>query len=505
MERQTLITGALLICFATLSPNLVYSESTISDATQECIGCHSSVTPGIVADWKRSRHAKIAPGEALAKSELNRRVSASNIPEPLSKVVVGCAECHQLNIESHKDSFNHIDQKVHLTVTPRDCAVCHSEENIQYDKNLMSHARINLANNPLFSSLVANVNGTHTLKDMKAVITPANEKTEADSCFHCHGTDLKVKGSKTRDTDFGEMEFPVIEGWPNQGVGRFNPDGSKGSCSSCHSRHEFSIVMARKPYTCSQCHKGPDVPAYKAYEVSKHSNMFSSLWSDWNFKEVPWTVGKDFTAPTCAVCHVSLVVDDSGQVVSKRTHQMNDRLPWRILGLIYAHPHPKSPDTSIIRNKQGQPLPVSLDGELASEFLISPEEQQKRTETLHKVCLSCHSKDWVDGQWSRVENTLETSNQMTKTATEIISKAWEEDIADPKVSLFDEFLEKQWVQQWLFYANSTRFASAMMGADYGVFANGRWYLTKNIQAMLDHYNLMKGLKDNSGSAVPKQK
>ena len=25
----------------------------------------------------------------------------------------------------------------------------------------------------------------------------------------------------------------------------------------------------------------------------------------------------------------------------------------------------------------------------------------------------------------------------------------------------------------------------MVGADYGVFANGRWYLSKNIQDMLD--------------------
>jgi hydroxylamine dehydrogenase len=41
------------------------------------------------------------------------------------------------------------------------------------------------------------------------------------------------------------------------------------------------------------------------------------------------------------------------------------------------------------------------------------------------------------------------------------------------------------VEQWLFYANSTRLASAMAGADYGVFANGRWYLSKNIRTMLD--------------------
>ena len=54
-----------------------------------------------------------------------------------------------------------------------------------------------------------------------------------------------------------------------------------------------------------------------------------------------------------------------------------------------------------------------------------------------------------------------------------------------KDSIFNEAIEKKWVEQWLFYANSTRFASAMMGANYGVFPNGRWYMNKNIQEMLD--------------------
>jgi hydroxylamine dehydrogenase len=41
------------------------------------------------------------------------------------------------------------------------------------------------------------------------------------------------------------------------------------------------------------------------------------------------------------------------------------------------------------------------------------------------------------------------------------------------------------VEQWLFYANSTRFSSAMAGADYGVFANGRWFMAKNLRDMID--------------------
>lgn len=168
---------------------------------------------------------------------------------------------------------------------------------------------------------------------------------------------------------------------------------------------------------------------------------------------------------------------------------MNDRLPWRIFGLIYAHPHPRSPDTTIMRNPEGLPLPTSLNGEPVKEYLIGPEEMEERRKTMQKVCLSCHTTDWVNGHWARFENTIKTSDDMTLTATRIIEKAWEEQVAD-KSNLFDEALEKRWVEQWLFYANSTRFASAMMGADYGVFANGRWYLSKNIQDMLDSLKLL---------------
>ena len=52
-------------------------------------------------------------------------------------------------------------------------------------------------------------------------------------------------------------------------------------------------------------------------------------------------------------------------------------------------------------------------------------------------------------------------------------------------NLFDEAIEKKWVEQWLFYSNATRLASAVTGTDYGVFANGRWYLSRNIQDMID--------------------
>jgi len=293
---------------------------------------------------------------------------------------------------------------------------------------------------------------------------------------------------ETRETEQGDMVFPVLSGWPNQGVGRINPDGSMGSCSACHTRHQFAVEVARKPYTCSQCHKGPDVPAYKVYEVSKHGNIYASLGAQWDFGAVPWTLGEDFTAPTCAACHVSLVTSEEGEVLAERTHQMNNRLSWRLFGLVYAHPHPVSPDTAIIKNKAGLPLPTELTGEPATKHLITAKEQQQRRQTMRKVCLGCHSERWVDGHFARLENTIKTTNAMTLSATQVLLSAYRQGAARgfaEKDSLFNEAIEQKWVEQWLFFGNATRYASAMGGADYGVFANGRWGMSKNIQEMRD--------------------
>jgi len=459
--------------------------TTVSEATESCLDCHESVTPGIVADWKASVHAKITPAEALKKPELSRKISVQKVPDKLKDVVVGCAECHTANPEKHKDTFEHNGFQVHIVVTPGDCATCHPKETKEYGRNIMSHAYKNLTGNPVYKNLMDSVNAIQYYHGGKlSYASKVGEQTEADSCLFCHGTKVEVKGMKTRETEMGEMKFPVLSGWPNQGVGRVNPDGTEGSCTSCHTRHRFSMAMARKPYTCAECHKGPDVPAYKVYMVSKHGSIYYSQGKNWNFEATPWVPGKDFSAPTCAACHVSLLANEDGEVIAKRTHQMNDRDAWRLFGLVYAHPHPKSADTSIIRNKAGLPLPTELTGQPVQSFLIDKDEQLKRTKRMQNICLSCHSTQWVKNQFARMENTIKTTNQMTLAATKILLDAWEKGLAH-KDNIFDEAIEKMWVEQWLFYANSTRFASAMAGADYGVFANGRWYMSKNLQMMKD--------------------
>lgn len=463
----------------------------LSAQTQACIACHSKVTPGIVGDWEASRHSYTLPSDALKKPDLERRISAASVPDELGRVAVGCYECHSLNPDKHQDNFQHMGYKINVVVSPNDCNTCHPVEVKQYSGSKKAHAWKTIMENPVYHTLVNTTDGVKLVKDGKITMKDATAETLRDTCLGCHGAKVEVKGLKKVYTGnvWGEIEVPNLTNWPTQGVGRENPDGSIGTCTACHPRHEFSIKVARKPYTCAQCHLDPDVPAWNVYKESKHGNIYASNKEDWNFSNVPWVLGKDFQAPTCATCHNSLVVAPDGTVIAERTHDFGSRLWVRLFGLIYSHPQPKSGNTTIIRNKDGLPLPTTFTGELASEYLISREEQEKRLDGMKNICKGCHSTDWTDGHFVKLDNTIRETDQMTLSATQLMVEAWEKGIEDNS-NPFDEAIEKLWIKQWLFYSNSIRYASAMTGApDYAAFKNGWWELSDNLQKMRDMIDL----------------
>lgn len=497
MKMRTII---FMIVAYGLTNGVIFGEVSLSEESETCLECHASLHPGIVEGWKNSRHSRITTAQAMAVKGIAGRISSQAIPSVLKPVAVGCAECHTLRPEAHKDTFEHNGYRIHIVVSPPDCATCHEQEASQYSGNLMSRAYGNLMNNGVYQKLIHSINHTPVWEQGRLIEKPSNSMTEAESCLYCHGTELKLKGTVVRDTEHGEMHFPVIEGWPNQGTGRINLDGSLGSCTSCHHRHEFSIEMARKPHTCKECHEGPDVPAYKVYQASKHGNIYSANKQNWNFKSVPWRIGQDFTAPTCAVCHMSLLTDGDGRVVTRRTHEIKDRLAYRIFGLIYAHPHPRDADTTVIRNQQGLQLPADFQGSLAEPFLLNISEQEKNRQSMQKSCLACHDRAWVDSHWKRLENSIRQTNLGTLAATRFMQGIWKEGLArglEQHSSPFDEFIEKKWIANWLFYANSIRFTSAMAGGgDYGVFSNGRYQLAENLREISEWLELRRKLQDS---------
>ena len=463
----------------------------LSPQTQTCLACHTTYTPGIVRDWQSSRHAGTLPLEALKKPILEKRISAEGLPDELGKYAVGCYECHSLNPERHKDNFSHMGFMINVVVSPDDCKTCHPAEAKQFSGSKKSNTVKNILENPVFNTLVSTVTGIRKIENGKILFDKPSESTLHETCLGCHGTKVEAKGTRKVDTKMGQIVIPELTNWPNQGVGRENPDGSLGACSACHARHSFSIEVARKPYTCSQCHMEPDVPAWNVYHESKHGDIFFSEYYEWNFKTVPWVLGKDFKTPSCATCHNSLLVSPAGDVIVERTHDFGARLWVRIFGLIYSHAQPRSGDTTIIRNKDGLQLPTSFTGEPASAYLIDKTEQEARLHSMKMICNNCHSSDWINGHFLKFQSTIKETDEMTLAATRLMNTTWDKQIED-KSNPFDESIEQMWARQWLFYANSIRYASAMTGApDYTAFKNGWWYQNENLQHMKDWMEFKK--------------
>jgi hydroxylamine dehydrogenase len=485
----------LFIFQGDISASQVKKDTTLhiplSTQTQACVGCHKLYTPGIVEDWLTSRHANTTPADALKTTLLERRISADTVTQELTKYAVGCYECHSQNPESHKDNFQHMGYKINIVVSPNDCKSCHPVEAKQYSNSKKAYAVTNLLENPVYEKLVFTADSLIKIEKGEILSQLPSENTLHETCLGCHGTNVQVKGMKDVyvGSEMGTITVPDLTNWPNQGVGRLNPDGSLGSCAACHTRHAFSIEVARKPYTCAQCHLEPDVPAWNVYKESKHGNIFSSLYHEWNFNAVPWVIGKDFKAPTCSTCHNSLTVTPNGKVIAERTHDFGSRLWVRLFGLIYSHPQPKSGDTTLIKNKDGLPLPVTFQGDFADEYLIGVAEQEERLDGMESICNSCHSSQWVSGHFSKLEKTIDETDKMILATTKLMLDIWERGLED-NTNPFDGSLERMWASQWLFHANSIRYASAMTGApDYATFKNGWWKLNENIQLMKDWIEL----------------
>jgi len=495
----------VVLCLLML-PGVAFG-ATVSKETQSCLNCHRGFTPGIVADWENSLHSKTLPDEAIEKPKAGRRISAETVPDRFKHVVVGCYECHGQHTDKHKDNFTHFGFSINVVVSPNDCNTCHPTEVAQYTPSKKAQAVGNLLKNPVYHTLVDTIIGPQEVDGTTITHQQPSDYTKQDACFACHGTTIEVLGMKERKTPLGTIQVPDLKNWPNQGVGRINPDGTKGACTSCHPRHSFSIEIARKPETCGQCHLEPDVPAYNVYKASKHGNIYEVDKDHWDFKAVPWRIGTDFTAPTCAVCHVSELAAPDGGILVERSHDFASRLWVRLFGLIYTHPQPKNGDTSIIKNADGLPLPTTFTGKPASEYLIGPDEQAVRKNRMTTVCKQCHSTSWVDAHFAKMDNTIKETDHMTLQATKLLQYAWDHGLAKgiPQgANPFDEAIEQKWIKQWLFYGNTARYASAMTGAqDYVAFKYGWWGLTTNLEKMREEIEMKEAIKKLEESSADK--
>jgi len=355
----------------------------LSKQGKACVGCHEAQSPSFVQEWKLSKHA--------AKG-------------------VDCYSCHKAD-KSDPDAMDHNGFTIAILVTPNDCGKCHAKE--QQQMTTSHHAKAGDILNSLDNYLGEVVGGPEAV---------------AVGCLQCHGAKVKVLENGRLDTN----------GWPNTGIGRINPDGSKGSCSACHIRHNFSKAQARKPEICGKCHLGPDHPQIEVYEESKHGIVYEANKDRLNMEKDSWIVGKDYTAaPTCATCHMSATPN---QPV---THDVGARISWTL-----------------------RP-PVSKKLENAD----------KKREAMQEVCSSCHSAPFVEGFYKQFDNLVNLYDTKFGKPAMAIRK---ELIEKGKISKadFDDKIDWIYWELWHHEGRRARHGAAMSGPDYAWW-HGIYDVAKN--------------------------
>jgi len=372
-----------------LAPFGLADSLQVSAEGQACLDCHSGSTPGIVAQWKSSAHAKKG---------------------------VDCYSCHKPN-EGDPAIFEHYGQKIAVIVTPNYCGRCHAAEVKQFEQS--HHA--------------AAAKFIGSLDNMLGEIVEGGPAAN-NGCRQCHGSEVKYKGEGKFDPDT----------WPNSGIGRVNPDGSKGTCAACHGRHTFSSATARMPENCGKCHLGPDHPQIEIYNESKHGIQYRANIAKMNLESKSWVVGKDYSAaPTCATCHMSAT---SSQAV---THDVGDRIS------------------------------ITLRPVISTKL----ENWERRRLNMIDVCSNCHATGWVDNFYVQYEGTITLYNEkFAKPAKAIMDKLYAAKKLTP--TPFDEKIEWTYYELWHHEGRRARMGTAMMGPDYtqwhGFFEVAKTFYTEFI-------------------------
>ena len=375
--------GFALMMYAAPGSAAKARDGAISTEGQACIGCHEAQSPSFVKEWRISKHAK--------KS-------------------VDCYACHKAQ-KGEPDGMEHNVFTIAVLVTPKDCAKCHPREVKEMTESHHAKAAdiLNSADNYLGEVL-------------------GGPEVVAVGCRQCHGSNVKVLANGKLDTD----------SWPNTGIGRINPDGSKGSCSACHARHNFSKAQAREPQTCGKCHLGPDHPQIEVYQESKHGILYESFKDRMNMKKDKWVVGKDYSAaPTCATCHMSATPN---QAV---THDVGARISWTLR----------------------PPISKKL------------ENADKRRDSMKDVCSSCHSAPFVTGFYKQFDNLVDLyDNKFAKPATAIRDELMEK--GKLTKANFDDKLDWIYWELWHHEGRRARHGAAMSGPDYAWW-HGIYDVAKN--------------------------
>jgi hydroxylamine dehydrogenase len=434
----------------------------VTAANEGCVGCHLRDSPALVMEWEVSRHAEFG---------------------------VGCVDCHMAE-EGDIDGWQHEGAFVSPLVTPKDCARCHAKEFEQFSRS--HHAKA--------GEILASLD--NVLAE-KAAGLPHNNADAVNGCWQCHGSIIKYKRDEAGNVLLtGKENKPVIDPdtWPNSGMGRLNPDGSKGSCHACHSRHAFQAKLSRSPENCGKCHMGPDHPQIEIYNESKHGIAFYANRDRMNLdKHGDWVLGRDYSAapPTCATCHISSYMTPQG-VYKANTHDVGERISWTLRPIV-------STKLNMVQYEDGfkedypdtRAIPAVGDEIITTEKFVEDEKLvsrkvkrkvarivgwEQRREAMKGACLNCHNDTYVANFYKQFDDLVVLYNEkFAIPAKDFMTKLKADGVLKPDAP-FEHDVQWVFYELWHHEGRRARHGASMMGPDYthwhGMYEVAKHYYQK---------------------------
>jgi hydroxylamine dehydrogenase len=441
-------------------------EPVITDENKACVDCHRRQSPALVMEWERSKHAQIG---------------------------TGCVDCHGAK-EGEPDAWKHEGVWVSALVTPKDCAQCHDQEFREFSRS--HHA--------LAGEILASLD--NVLAE-KAAGMPGNIADAVNGCWQCHGTIVKFQRDDQGRIKHAANGKPLLDHttWPNSGIGRLNPDGSKGSCHACHSRHSFEAKLSRSPENCGKCHMGPDHPQIEIYNESKHGIAFDANRDQMALDKDEWVLGKDYSAaPTCASCHIASYSTPEGKVKA-HSHDVGERISWTLRPVI-------STKLNLVTYEDGfkedfpntKTLPHVGDTVPTSEKVVENEKMvtktvprkvktittwQQRRVLMKGACLNCHNNSFVDGFYQQYDDLVVLYNEkFAKPAQKLMDELIADGVLDPKAP-FEHDLQWIYYELWHHEGRRARHGASMMGPDYthwhGMYEVAKHFYEKFLPAVIE--------------------
>jgi len=322
-----------------------------------------------------------------------------------------------------------------------DCLSCHHVEEGEWDYFLCPGATTPVAKHP-------------TPKDCQE----CHEKQVVEFSRSKHGATAMMKMAASFDRNVLEPTITTKHGCQQcHNIGHMWPDQSVGECDACHAKHTFSVAIARNPYTCGECHLGPDHPHIEIWEESKHGNVFMSFQRNWEllgYKSSDYEV-VPFNAPTCTTCHMDAAPG------LPATHDVGERLAWETQG----------PFTIRTTSAWGNGLTW----------------EEKRA-NMKRTCYQCHAPDFVDRylligdlnalQYNEIFKEAKRWLNAMKDAGIILTPGFE-GLAPFTVAGYDEDPEQVSYHMWHHEGRRYRHGALMMGADFTQW-HGIWDLQHDL-------------------------